>query len=295
MPELPEVQTTVDGINKFLKGRKITSVWTSYNSKHYKGKKNIKDPPYFKKFKKKVVGEKIKKAERKGKNVLINLSSGKTIAIHMKMTGHLLYGKYKKKEGGWIANQSGPLTDPFNRFIRLIFVLDNGKSLALSDMRRFATVSLAIDNAELNSIARDPFAMSKKEFVEALEKKPERRIMNVLMDQSVVSGIGNIYSDEILWKMGIHPEQKVKDLKKKALDKMWGVARKILKEGIKFGGDSTSDYRNIKGEPGDFQNKHKAYRRTGRKCLKKSCKGKIVRKVVGGRSAHFCDTHQKLR
>ncbi|PIP86501.1 hypothetical protein COW82_01730 [Candidatus Campbellbacteria bacterium CG22_combo_CG10-13_8_21_14_all_43_18] len=320
MPELPEVQITVDGINKYLPGRKILSVWTDYKSGYFKGKKNIKDPAYFKKFRKFVAGKKIKRSERKGKNIIVHFSGGGGILIHMKMTGHLLYGRYEKinpklqisnyeqiqnskaqkTEDAWLPTEEGPLRDPFNRHIRLVFELSDGKRLALSDMRRFAKV-MYFETSKLSecfdgkNIAQDPFEINKKEFIESLRRKKTGRIKNILMDQTLVSGIGNIYSDETLFETGVHPETNIGDIPDKKLGEIYEGAKKILKKGIKFGGDSASDYRNIKGEPGAFQKKHKVYRRTGEKCPKKGCSGKIVRKVVGGRSAHFCNRHQKLK
>ena len=117
--------------------------------------------------------------------------------------------------------------------------------------------------------------------------------MTVLMDQSVIAGIGNIYSDEILWRAGVHPERRVSKIKYEEFRKMFYAMKEALKKGIHFGGDSMSDYRNIYGLPGKFQLHHEAYRRTGEKCRKKGCKGIIKRKIVGGRSAHFCSVHQK--
>jgi formamidopyrimidine-DNA glycosylase len=127
-----------------------------------------------------------------------------------------------------------------------------------------------------------------------LREKPKGKIKTVLIDQSVVAGIGNIYSDEILWQAGIHPERKVEKISKTEMKKIWQAMIKILNQSIKMGGDSMSDYRNIYGERGNFQNAHKAYRRAGQKCLKKDCDGKILRKIIGGRSAHFCSVHQKV-
>src|SRR3989344_4741272 len=140
MPELPEVQTTVSGLNRTVVGLKILDVWTNYNSPFHANKDNIKNPKFFREFKKKTIGQKILKAERRAKNILIHLSSNQTILIHMKMTGHLLYGQYKhdKKNDKWAPSVNGPLGDSFNSFIRLVFSLSNGKHLALSDMRRFA-------------------------------------------------------------------------------------------------------------------------------------------------------------
>src|SRR3989344_459110 len=97
MPELPEVETTIRSLNRTVKGLRIIDVWSSYDSSFHHGKNNIKDVSYFKKFRKAVTGKKILSAERIAKNIIINLSGGISILVHMKMTGHFLYGKYKKK------------------------------------------------------------------------------------------------------------------------------------------------------------------------------------------------------
>jgi formamidopyrimidine-DNA glycosylase len=136
--------------------------------------------------------------------------------------------------------------------------------------------------------------MSYDLFKESLLKRPNNRIKNALMDQSLISGIGNIYSDEMLFESSIHPEEKVKKISEIKFRKMYSVMKPLLERGIDFGGDSTSDYRNIYGLPGKFQNKHKVYRKNGKPCAKRGCKGVIIRKVVGGRSAHFCPIHQTL-
>ena len=114
------------------------------------------------------------------------------------------------------------------------------------------------------------------------------------MDQSVIAGIGNIYSDEILWRAGVHPERKVSSLKETEVKLIFKAVKETLTKGIDFGGDSMSDYRNIHGERGKFQEEHRAYRMTGTKCSKKECKGKIIRIIVGSRSTHFCNIHQEL-
>jgi formamidopyrimidine-DNA glycosylase len=292
MPELPEVQTTVNGLNRHIRGLKIIDVWTDYNSLFQKGKDSVKDPSYFKYFKKKVVGKNIISASRLAKNILISLHSGDVILIHMKMTGHLMYGDYDRM-------------DPFNRFIHLIFTFGNGKTLELSDMRKFAKITL-IPRSDLGinlgkslhlaNIGPDPLArkFTFDLFRERLNCKPNGRIKTVLMDQSVIAGIGNIYSDEALWQSGLHPEERVNNIPDPLLKKLYDAAKTVLKKGIDFGGDSMSDYRNIDGKRGKFQGQHKVYRKTGEKCSKPGCKGIIVRKIVGGRSAHFCSVHQEL-
>jgi formamidopyrimidine-DNA glycosylase len=302
MPELPEVQTTVDGLNKTVKGKIILDVSTTYRSAFYSGKDNIKNPVYFKYFKKKVIGQKILKAERRGKNILIHLhpstsrstqrvsdskSSGHnnryTIIVHMKMTGYFVYNK---------ANQP---------YIRLTFKLDNGKSLELSDLRKFATVTL-VKTSELALLWRqmklgpEPLEVrfDFKAFNKQLLKKSKSRIKQVLVDPSVIVGIGNIYSDEILWRSGVHPLSSVEKIPPPQKRLMYKAMKEVLKSGIAMGGDSMSDYRNIKGEKGEFQEHHRAYRRTGKPCHKPKCKGIIARTVVATRSAHFCPKHQKL-
>ena len=306
MPELPEVQTTVNGLNKKVKGLKITDVWTDYGGSYHIGKDNIKDENFFKKFKKKVVGQKILNATRRAKNVLIHLSENQTILVHMKMTGHLMYGKYtfdKKvgKKGTWSAIEEGPLKDPFNKFLHFVITLSNKKQLVLSDTRKFAKITL-IETANLNhsphlkdigpEIMTGDFDYSN--FKERLMRRPIGRIKNVLMDQSIIAGVGNIYSDEALWRSSVHPEEKVKNIPETKLKLLFTETKKVLEKGIDFGGDSMSDYRNIDGERGEFQNHHMVYRRKGEPCKKSGCNGIIIRRVIGGRSAHFCDTHQKL-
>lgn len=307
MPELPEVQTTVNGLNKTVVGFTIKDAWSDLPKKNHARKDEIKNLVFWNSFKEKIIGAKIVKAERRGKNVLINLNNGFTILIHMKMTGHLLFGKYRlgKKEDGeenhdwtWWPEDQNSLQDPYNRFIHFLITFTNGKNLAFCDSRKFGKVTLVetknLEDKHVKSLGPDAMdeEMNFKLFKEKISTKPRGRIKNVLMDQTVITGIGNIYSDEMLWESSVHPEELVKNIPEEKLKKMFSVMKPLLKRGIDFGGDSMSDYRNIFGERGQFQNKHKVYRKTKLPCARKNCSGVIIRKVVGGRSAHFCPTHQ---
>ncbi|HVS79378.1 MAG TPA: DNA-formamidopyrimidine glycosylase family protein, partial [Candidatus Paceibacterota bacterium] len=213
MPELPEVQTTVNGVKRYAKGKRIVDVWTDYGSPFHEGKSNIKNRKYFARFKKEVAGRSITGAERIGKNVIIHLSGGKSIVVHMKMTGHLLFGEYAFDGKTWTAKHAGPLRDDgFNRFIHLLFTLSGGKHLALSDMRKFARVSVVETSSlphadDLDSIGPDPLNrdFTYKVFKGRLLKRPAGKIKQALMEQKLIAGIGNIYSDEILWRAGVHP------------------------------------------------------------------------------------------
>ncbi|MDB5266794.1 MAG: Formamidopyrimidine-DNA glycosylase [Parcubacteria group bacterium] len=284
MPELPEVQTTVNGLNKTVKGRRIINVWTEYKSAHPMHKGSIKEPAFFRSFKKKVIGQKILKAERRAKNILLHLSGGHTILVHMKMTGHFVYDP-----------------KPGYPFVHLIFNLDNRKDLVFSDMRKFAKVTVLdtatlSDSPHLSHLGPEPLDKNFQFLVfrSRLMKKPKGKIKSVLMDQTVVAGIGNIYSDEILWLGNVHPLSIVEKIPEKNMKLMFTAMKDTLKKGIDFGGDSTSDYRNIKGERGKFQATHNAYQMNNKKCKKRGCPGILERMIVGGRSAHFCPVHQKL-
>jgi formamidopyrimidine-DNA glycosylase len=303
MPELPEVQTTVDGINAKVKGLKIIAVWTNYDSPFHRGKDNIKNPKYFSIFKKSVVGSKIIRAERQGKNVLIHLSNGQTILAHMKMTGHFMYGKYKlsKTAKEWLPSEmKSPLADPFNRHIRLLFTLSNGKHLAFADTRKFAKVFIFETKnchkiSDLADLGPDPLnkSFSFQIMKDHLLLRKSWKIKQALLDQKIIAGIGNIYSDEMLWSAGIHPLSIVAKIPIEKMKRLYKAMRNVLKKGLNFGGDSTSDYRNIYGLPGKFQLKHNVYRQTGKRCSKKDG-GTIKRIKIGGRSGHFCPVHQKL-
>lgn len=280
MPELPEVETTVRGLKKEIVGLKILDVWTDLHTSDKRKKDDIANPDFFKFFKKEVVGEKIIAVDRRAKNILIHLTRGKTILVHMKMTGRLL-----------IVNH--------DKFVHVLFKL-SGKQLAFSDPRKFGKITLIETkhihtSKHLQNIGPEPLAKNFKvnDLVNRLQKRIRGKIKTVLMDPKIVAGIGNIYSDEILWHSNINPETLVGDLNKKDFRLLFNKIKKLLTKGIDFGGDSMSDYRNIYGEKGAFQMHHMAYKCTGEKCVKKMCRGVILRKVINGRSAHFCSNHQK--
>ena len=305
MPELPEVQTTVNGLNRYTVGLTITDVWTNYNSPYFKGSNTIKDPLFFKHFKKEIVGQKIIKVDRRAKNILISLSNGKIILVHMKMTGHLLFGLYKfipkNKKDPWEPVEPEGLKDPFNKRIRFIICFNNGRHLALSDTRKFAKITLIDgkslhESEHLKDLGPEPLekAFDFKIFESRLKIRSSWKIKQALMDQNLIAGIGNIYADESLWRAGIHPTQKISDISVQKLKELFKAIKLTLAKGIDLGGDSMSDYRNVLGLKGNFQEQHRAYQKTNEKCSKQKCGGTIKRIVVAGRATHYCDTHQKL-
>jgi len=291
MPELPEVETTVRDLNKKVLGRTFIDVWTDF-------KNIVKKPKSFEEFKNQIKGRKIQRIWRRGKNILLDLSENKTLLIHQKLTGHLLLGQWVKKKGRWQAKTPGPLAEDLrNRFLHLIFWLDSGEMLALSDLRKFAKIELLDQKElkkELSSFGPEPLEknFTFEKFKEALSKKKKGKIKQILIDQEIIAGIGNIYSDEILWTAKIHPFKEVSNLSEAKLRKIYMAIKKILPLAIELKGESFSDFRRLSGEKGYFDKARKVYRRAGEKCSR--CDKIIKRVKLAGRSAHFCPSCQKL-
>jgi len=302
MPELPEVQTIVDDLNKKILGRKIIGVW-------FDAPKIIKKPEP-KDFRLRIKDLRITGIKRRGKNILIYLTKNlklKTenflLLIHQKLTGHLLYGKWQIKKISRSKYQvlsliRGPLEESVNNYIHLIFYLDSGWQLALSDLRKFAKVLLGTKDEiermpDLTKLGPEPLDKSLK-FVKFIKliKSEKRKIKQALMDQEVIAGIGNIYSDEILWLAKIHPFKPTNKLNEAEIKKIYAAMREILKKATKLRGTSTSDFRDTAGKEGGYTEIRKAYQKENEPCPR--CKTPIKRIKLGGRSAHYCPKCQKL-
>lgn len=317
MPELPEVHTTVTGLQTVLPTLSITDIWSDMWSESKLAKNTIKDRGYFSYFKKYVLNQKVLQVRRRAKHILIDLENGFTIIIHMKMTGHLMYGEYREnkeydgKQWPWVPliadladlkltsqTSTPPLLDPYNRHIRVVFTLSDKKHLVFCDSRKFGTIVVektdTLHLERLSHLGPEPLetTFTQSDFEKRIMKSPTRAIKTVLMDQSIIAGIGNIYSDEMLHRAQILPTRTSKSLTTKEITLLYKAMKEVLLQGIDFGGDSTSDYRNIKGERGAFHANHLVYLRTKEKCLTKNCKGVIEKQTIGGRSAHFCRTCQ---
>jgi len=291
MPELPEVETTIKGLRPKVLKRTFVDVWTD-------SPKIIKKPAGFKDFKKKLKRKKINRIWRRGKNIIFDLSCGLSLLVHQKMTGHLLVGSWKLQDKKWVPLYKGPLGDPANRFVHLMFWLTGDTMVALSDMRKFAKVELWGTRDLLNSesfkklgpeLLENNFTFER--FKEVLQGK-RGKIKQVLMNQEIIAGIGNIYSDEALFTARIHPLKDVSSFNGRELTALYKAIREVLKKGIKLGGESFADYRNTKGEKGNYDDERRVYRREGEGCF--NCKGVVKRIKVSGRSAHFCPSCQKL-
>jgi len=297
MPELPEVQTVVNDLNEKIKGDIITEFWSEW-PKAIKGKTLAV-------FTKEIVGRKILGVRRIGKNIFLDLSGSKTLYIHLKMTGHLLIKSNPPVGGQNNKSQINPklkthdyFEDRVNQYIRHKFFLDKNKVMEFSDVRKFAKIVLddTGKNAQLPEIkalgvdAVSPeFTLQK--FNKILDLKKNTPIGVLLMEQSLIAGIGNIYRSEILYVAGILPSKKATDVAKEERKKLFQAIGKILQKAIKLRGTSDSDYRDTSGAPGGFQKVLQVYRKAGEKCLK--CDTIIVRDKLGQRSVFYCPVCQK--
>lgn len=288
MPELPEVETTVNGLKKKVLNRTFVDVWSDWE-------KMVKRPKDFNVFKKELAGKKIKNIWRRAKNVVFGLSDGYSLLIHQKMTGHLLCGTWNLKHETWVPSKRGPLDEKINTYIHLALFLDNKEMIALSDLRKFAKAELWKTKEllkEFENLGPEPLEKSFtfEKFKDRLKHK-KGRIKQVLKKPEIIAGIGNIYANEALWWAKIYPEKDVLQLSEKELRSLYDAILKVLKTGIKLGGESFSDYRNVDGKKGRFDDERKVYQREKEKCHR--CGAIIKRIMFGGRSAFFCPTCQK--
>ncbi len=291
MPELPEVETIKNDLEKKIVGTKIVSadaLWPDI----------VKDIP-FEVFSRQVQGAEIINVSRRAKNLIIKLSGGLNLLIHLKMTGHFMIAEDSaeiSEEGKWLKTGNPNLKeDRQNQFIRIVFHLDNGKILAMSDMRKFAYIKL-VDDKELNDFldgyGPEPFSPEfTEEKLASIFKSKNIAAKKVLMDQSLIAGIGNIYADEILWASRVHPLSVSSKLSDKDTKEIYKNIKKVLKLAIERRGTSTSDFRDTDGKKGSYGDLRNVYRRTDLPCP--MCGGPVERITVGGRGTHFCPRCQK--
>ena len=278
MPELPEVETVVRGLQKTVLGRKILSVWI--------GKSDfIDNPGEFSRLS----GQTIAAVERFGKFMLLRMASdgeagevvlenaaanqAASLLVHLGMTEQ-------------IASIAADV--PLEKHTHVSFTLDDGRELRYTDARRFgrmAYLTAELLAKEVAGAGADPLEVGAVEFDERIRSR-NSRIKALLLDQSVLRGVGNIYADESLWRAKIHPARVGATLSAKEAAKLRKVLQEILNRAIVMRGSSISDFLDANGEPGEYQRHHRAYGREGKPCYR--CRTPIRRVIVAGRSSYFC-------
>jgi len=261
MPELPEVETIKRALEKSILGKKITGVIVYEPRVIREPKKEA--------FIKGLQGVTIKNILRRGKLLILELSSGKSLAIHLKMTGQLVYPGNGKAS-------------------RVSFKLSDGKTLDFNDQRLFGELRL-IDNWHdlkfIQKLGPEPFALTPEEFKKRLAEK-KTKIKPLLMDQNFISGIGNLYAAEVLFRARINPARPAASLSGKEKELLFKEIKNTLQEAIKYQGSSVDSYVKLNGQPGNYVKYHKVYDRQGKPCL--VCKQSIQRIALGGRGTYFC-------
>jgi formamidopyrimidine-DNA glycosylase len=277
MPELPEVETVARGLQKSVAGRRILSVRL--------GKTDFIDDPAA--VEQHVPGRQIEAVERYGKFMLLRLSTrtgagldlgngdgeAASLLVHLGMTGQLV---------------SCAATQPSAKHTHVWFGLDDGRELRYTDPRRFgrmAYLTRALLAEELTAFGADPLLVSAEEFASRIRSR-NARIKALLLDQSVLRGVGNIYADESLWRARIHPARRGAELNKKQTTTLRKVLQDVLQKAILARGSSISDFLDAEGQPGEYQRHHRAYGREGKRCYR--CGSAIRRVIVAGRSSYFC-------
>ncbi|MBD8005274.1 DNA-formamidopyrimidine glycosylase [Bacillus norwichensis] len=274
MPELPEVENVRRSLLQLVQGKTIQGVKASWP-------KIIKQPLEVEQFYDALKDQTIYDLQRKGK-FLIFMLDDYALVSHLRMEGH------------YSVNQNG---DPADKHTHVTFVFSDGTELRYRDVRKFGTMHLFKKGEEekelpLAKLGPEPFSPSfSAEYLKSEFQKTERIIKAVLLDQTIVAGLGNIYADEVLYKAKIHPERKAKTLKKKEIEKLSQEMAQTLEDSIAAGGSSVNTYMDSMGLSGTYQKRLNVYGRNGEACV--DC-GTIFEKTkVAGRGTHYCPTCQK--
>ena len=287
MPELPEVEVVRRSLNKKINQKRIKNVIVTNRNLRFK------IPFNFERLLKK---QKVIKIDRFSKYIILYLSNNCYCLIHLGMSGTIHIVKNNKKK--FLTNSSfyhSPILPEKHNHVEIIFT---NLKIIYNDPRRFGFFEI-IENSSLlkkrfEHLGPEPFQPKfNLRYVISFFKGKKKNIKNFLLDQTFVSGIGNIYANEILFYCKLNPNKKVYLLKKKDCKKIIDISNKVLFDAIKKGGSSIKDFKNLSGKKGTFQKNFKVYERTGLNCKRFKCQGIIKKKIITNRSSFFCNMCQK--
>jgi formamidopyrimidine-DNA glycosylase len=273
MPELPEVETLRRSLVKKVKGKKIVDLTITLP-------KMVRRFISWKELIKRVRGNTVDAIKRRGKSLLFILDTSDVLIVRLGMTGQLIW-----------SSQNRPVE--VDKYTHIIFHFEKGERVLFRDVRQFGEVYLT-EKRNLENILKMGAEPLQKEFTPEMLgtiTSSTVKIKNLLMDQRRIAGIGNIYSDEILFEAGIHPLKRACSLRHTELNNLHKAIGLVLDEAIACKGDTFSDYRTLSGGQGTYQHFHRVYQREGESCRR--CSGSIVRVKLSGRSCHYCPGCQK--
>jgi formamidopyrimidine-DNA glycosylase len=288
MPELPEVEVVKRSLKSSIRHLTIKKVTINTNKLRYFIKK---------KHFNKIINKKILSIKRRSKYILINLSSNLSLLAHLGMTG-----KFIIENNTGIKNKTSfyyEINKNDQKHNHLIFHLSQNKKLIYNDVRKFGFIKIINSkniqkNDHIRLLGPEPLSnnFNLKYFKHCIVSK-KRKLKDLLMDQKFVSGLGNIYVNEVLFLSKLDPTRPVNTLKPLDIVKILNFIKKILKLSIKKGGSSIKNFNNSNGKNGEFQQQFNVYGRAGKLCLKKQCK-ELIRKInISNRSSFFCASCQK--
>ena len=289
MPELPEVETIKNGLAKLLPGKVIKDVWYDWDKSFPNAPSDVA------KF---LVGAKIKKVRRRAKVLIVELSGGWALIIHLKMTGQLVFvGKNQRFGAGHPGKELvGELPA---KSTRVVLDFTDGSKLFFNDQRKFGWVRLmpAIEIPEIDffkKVGPEPLDadFTVDIFIERLMRRKNTSIKAALLDQSVIAGVGNIYADESLWGAKIHPANLVGKTPKTKLVTLYNSLRNVLTLSIQKGGSTDRNYVDAEGRKGSYLSFANVFRREGQPCPR--CGTPIKKIRVAGRGTHICPREQKV-
>ncbi len=307
MPELPEVETIKRQLRKEITGKKIAGVLVLAD-------KTLKMPKA--RFIKNVVGAKVKSVQRRAKLLIWNLNNDWSILTHLKMTGQYvinisrqdlsLRGSANWRRRGNLLSRSRVILNEVERseesFVaykhtRVVFSFGSKLKIMFNDMRRFGYLKL-FETKDLPKFLDEEYGpepldkkFTLKKFEEVLKRRPNMKIKQLLMEQKLIAGVGNIYAQEACFMARVLPTRSAKSLKPIEHKKIFNSFRKVMSEAIKYGGSSSENYLNLYGKQGDFVKRLKVYGRAKQKCRR--CGGVLKTIRLGGRGTVYCGKCQK--
>ena len=289
MPELPEVEVVKRSLTNNVQNLIIKKVKINDGKlRYYIDKKKIR----------KIVGLRVKKIKRLSKFLLFFFNKNIIMLVHLGMTGKFFFIDKKKIKfkTSFYYNINEEKDQKHNH---VVFSLNNKQKLIYNDVRKFGFIKFfnkknLNDNLHLKNLGPEPLGQNfNYNYFKKYIVGRNRGIKDILMDQKFVSGIGNIYANEILFLSKVKPVRKAKNLKDFEVNKILKVTKKILKKSIKLGGSSIKDFSSSDGKKGSFQGSFNVYGKNGEICFNKNCVNKIIRSIISNRSTFYCSKCQK--
>jgi formamidopyrimidine-DNA glycosylase len=283
MPELPEVETIARQLNEVLPGKTIQAVQV-LREKSFGGEVD------------QIVGRSINRISRKAKTIVVTLhASGCTLLVHLKMTGQLIYQDKEQRVFGGHPTPDWVNTLP-SKHTRVIIVFTDGSTLFFNDMRVFGWIKVVrsmeyeVLRKKLPPDVVDP--EFTQDYLAAVLKKSQRPVKLVLLDQSKIGGLGNIYVNDALYLAGTKPTRRANSLTHAEIERLHKACVQVIARGIEVGGASESTYKHINGMGGKYQEEFLIYKREGHECSRGGCSELIKKIKLGGRGTYYCPAHQ---